>query len=136
MIVNFVETKEKRIPFSKKDCYVFREDKSFHLLQRICCWTMHKIGAFDMGETVTVTRYTIDSDVFMERIFKQQKHLLGYFNRKPKRLLIGSEDFSELMNSAEVRDVMMFNASYNYGREIYGLQVEVIPWMRGILVMP
>jgi hypothetical protein len=85
---------------------------------------------------VTVTRHIIDSDVFMERIFKQQEHLLGYFNHKPKRLLIGSEDFSELMNSDEVRNVMMFNASYNYGREICGLQVEVIPWMRGILVMP
>lgn len=97
---------------------------------------MKKLGAYDMGEKITASRHTIDTDVFMERIFKQQEHLLVHFNRKPKRLLIGSEDFAQMMDSAEMQNMMMFNASYNYGREICGLQVEVIPWMRGILVMP
>lgn len=137
MIVEFIETKDKMIRYQKNDSYAFRADRPHKWLQRLCCRIMQKLGAYDMGEKVTYTRHTIDPDVFMERIFRQAYHLEAHFNRKPKRILVGAEDFERIMNCSEIRQSFMFNASYNYGREIIcGLQVEVIPWMRGILVMP
>lgn len=136
MIVEFVQTKEMKVPFIRTGCYSFREDRGFHFIQKLCCWAMNKIGANFIDETIELTRHTIDTDVFMERIFRQKYHLEAHFNRKPKRILVGAEDFERIMNCPEIRQGLMFNASYNYGREICGLQVEVIPWMRGILVMP
>lgn len=136
MLIEFVQTKEQRTPYFRKDTYCFRKDRPYHRLQRLCCWIMAKLQAYDTGENITYTRHTIDTQTFMERLFRQQDHLLGYFNRKPTRMLIGAEDFAEMMGSEEIRQTVNFRAEYNHGREIIGLQVEVIPWMRGILVMP
>ena len=136
MIVEFLQTEEIRTTYLRKDAYVFRKDRPYHLIQHLCCWIMGKIGAFASGETVAYTKHIIDTQKFIEKLFRQHSHLVEYFNRKPKRLLIGADDFSEMMGSDEIRQMMTFQAEYNYGREIMGLQVEVIPWMRGILVMP
>ncbi len=136
MIVEFIETKETRVPYQMKDTYALRKDKPFFWLQRLCCWTMGKLGAYDVGEKITYTSHTIDTRSFVERLFRQTDHLTGHFNRRPTKILIGSEDFAEMMGSEEIRQLMNFRTEYNHGREIIGLQVEVIPWMRGILVMP
>lgn len=136
MIVEFVQTRDMRITYFKKDAFVFRADRPCKWLQRLCCWIMGKLQAYDKGETITYVRNTIDTQTFMERLFKQQDHLMGYFNRRPTRLLIGAEDFAEMMGCEQMRQQLNFRAEYNHGREIMGLQVEVIPWMRGILVMP
>jgi hypothetical protein len=134
--MEFVQTEEKRTQYFRKDAYSFRKDRPYHRLQRLCFWILQKIGAFDVGENLTYTRHTIDTQSFMERLFRQQSHLEGYFNRRPKRLLIGAEDFAVMMGSEEIRQQLIFRTEYGHGREIMGLQVEVIPWMRGILVMP
>lgn len=136
MLIEFVQIKEQRTPYFRKDAYTFCKDRPYHWLQRLCCWIMGKLKAYDSGEKIAYTRQTIDTQTFMERLFRQQDHLLGYFNRKPTRLLIGAEDFAEMMGGEEIRQMMNFRAEYNHGREIMGLQVEVVPWMRGILVMP
>jgi hypothetical protein len=136
MIVEFIETKETRIPYPIKNTYTLRKDKSFFWLQRLCCWIMGKIGAYAIGEKITYTKHIINPRSFMERLDIQRFHLVKYFDCQPTKILIGAEDFAEMMKSEEIRHLMSFRAEYNYGREIIGLQVEVIPWMRGILVMP
>ena len=136
MIVEFVQTKELKTQFFKEGTYKLRKDRPHFWLQKICCWTMKKLGAFDVGEEIRYTRHTIDTESFIDRLFKQQDHIRGYFNRRPTRLLIGAEDFAALMGTEEIRQMLNFRAEYGYNKEIMGLMVEVIPWMRGILVMP
>ena len=58
------------------------------------------------------------------------------FNYHPSRLLIGAEDFEELMHEKEISESMTFRANYYDHQEIVGLKVTVIPWMRGVLVLP
>ena len=53
-----------------------------------------------------------------------------------RRRLVGGEDFQQLMGSPEIHNVLNFSAPIGWGREIYGLKVEVIPWMRGMVVLP
>ncbi len=79
----------------------------------------------------------VDGKTFMDRLWKQKRSLVEDFRREPTTLWIGGEDYRELMNSPEVRQSFTVHAQFNYGRnEIYGLTVKVIPWMRGMLVMP
>jgi hypothetical protein len=99
---------------------------------------MEKGGSISVGEKINITRHTIDTDDFIERLLRQESNLIAHFNIRPTRVLMGTKDFSAMMNCIEIRRGLgfTFNTSYNYGREILGLRVEVIPWMRGILVMP
>ena len=73
----------------------------------------------------------------MERLWKQKRSLVESFRREPTTLWIGAEDYADLMDSPMIRESFSLCASFNYGRrEVYGLTVKVIPWMRGMIVMP
>ena len=47
-----------------------------------------------------------------------------------------AEDYADLMHEAAATQMFSFRAEYGYGREVLGMTVQVIPWMRGCLVMP
>lgn len=94
-----------------------------------------------MEETFTATHHTIDADSFMERIIKQKHNLYDGYGKIGKRLLIGSGDYCELMNDMTAKgQYFEFGANLHFAtvgrRELLGLTVEVIPWMRGVVVMP
>jgi hypothetical protein len=82
-------------------------------------------------------RTPVDAEEFMDKLWKQKRALFDQFNREPQQLIIGADDYEQMMHCENIRQLFTFNASYNYGRnEIYGLKITVIPWMRGICVMP
>ena len=99
-------------------------------------WLVKLLGGENPYESVKVTRIPIDDKEFMDRLWKQKRYLFDMFGREPKTLLIGGEDYEEMMNSPAIQQAMTFQASFHYGREIYGLTVKIIPWMRGAVVMP
>lgn len=100
-------------------------------------WLVKLLGGSNPYETCKVTRIPIDEKRFEEQLFKQRESLFRHFNREPKTLLIGAEDYEQMMDSPTILGAFRFEASYHYGRnEIYGLTINVIPWMRGVLVMP
>ena len=86
----------------------------------------------------------------MDKIVNQMHVLDGFCEAgtRPKRLLIGQGDYRRLMLSDEnpynSRPLGRFQFQGEYwtrnhqtGKpEICGLTVDVIPWMKGILVMP
>ena len=76
----------------------------------------------------------------MVRIAKQRSAVFKLLNREPKELLIGAEDYAELMRETPAHYLFDFNAQYVRGErgvaQIMGLKVRVIPWMRGVLVIP
>lgn len=100
-------------------------------------WLVKKLGGQNPFDTVRVTRVPVDGKEFMDRLWKQKRALIETFHRKPTTLLIGGEDYEELMNSPAVWQAFTIHANFNYGRdELYGLTVKVIPWMKGMIVMP
>lgn len=135
-VIDFIEHQRVVTTYERRDAFVFRKDRKYHWLQKACFWLLGKIGAYDHGETVTYVRHRIEARTFMDRLFKQRAQLLSFFNREPKRLLIGAEDYAEMMQTAPISQQFSFQAEYGRNRQICGLTVEVIPWMRGILVMP
>lgn len=72
MIIEFVQTKETKVPFIKTGCYSFRKDRGFHFIQRLCCWAMNKIGANYIDEKIELTHHTIDTNDFIDRLFRQE----------------------------------------------------------------
>ena len=100
-------------------------------------WLVKILGGTNPHDSVKVTRIVFNSDDFMSKLWEQKRYLYDHFNREHKTLLIGAEDFEEMMSTPAITQALVFSASFNYGaREIYWLTVKVIPWMRGVLVMP
>lgn len=126
-----------------KDAFEFREDRPAHWLQRLCLWTLRKLGCHASLETVKIERHVIGrkGERFTDAILRQADNLLD-FNRQPARLLIGAEDYAKLMGEPTFETGFNFHTEYNIGNgrgrrpTVCGLTVEVIPWMRGMLVMP
>ena len=122
----------KHIP----DAYMFRADCRVHWLQRACLWVLHKLDAAAQISTTEVRRVRLDGDKFMDRLWAQKRELFGQFGRDATTLLIGSEDYEELMGSPEVHHLMRFAAPYGRDWQLFALDVRVVPWMRGMVVLP
>jgi hypothetical protein len=124
--IQFVETSFDRLAYRNK-----------HWWDGLRWWLVGLLGGENPNVSVKVTRIPIDEKEFMARLWKQRRHLFDRFHREPKTLLIGAEDYEEMMDSPTIRQALRFEAEYNYGaHEVYGLKVMVIPWMRGAVVMP
>lgn len=127
--------------FIDTEKFTFRPDKKWPWLQKICFAILRKLGANSIGEVVKIERRVIDSDKFISAIYKQKAEIKELFNMCPKHLFIGAEDYSVLMREEISTMPFDFRATYAYNDEynrqqIMGLNVKVIPWMRGILVVP
>lgn len=85
---------------------------------------------------VTVKRHLIDADKFMDRLMKQKRALFDGFRKEGQRLVIGSEDYFELMSELAIYHHFNFRAEVGMSGRMMGLTVEVVPWMRGAVVMP
>jgi len=104
---------------------------------RIRWWIVKKLGGTNPYETVKVTRIPVDGKTFADRLFTQKRYIYEQFGREPVSLLMGSEDYEELMDSPEVYKMLSMTSSFNYGQhDVYDMRVTIVPWMRGILVMP
>lgn len=87
-------------------------------------------------DTVKVSTFHIDGDDFADRLFKQKRALFDTFGKEAQVILIGGEDYRELMKSPVVIQSFSFMSSFNYNRQVFGMKVKVIPWMSGILAIP
>jgi hypothetical protein len=138
--IEFVALTKLRTPFDNTEAFQFRKDRPAQWLQKVCFFVLRKLQAFYISDAVTIERHTLDAKTFMERLFKQKDGIERFFNRRPTKLLIGAEDYAELMQEVAATQMFSFHAEYvygsGYGSEILGMTVQVIPWMRGCLVMP
>ena len=135
--VEFIEWHETSRMRLVPDAYAFSEKRGWHWLQRVCLWILRKLRCQHYEEVVDVQRHVLHCESFMESIFRQNRSVQAVFNRKPTRLVIGSEDYEELMGSPEVRQyVALSGLDYHHGTTIQGLRLEIVPWMRGMVVLP
>lgn len=113
--------------------YTVRRDKPFVWLQEICCWVLNKLGAHYQVSTIAYTQHYVDISNLVDGIYKQIRILDRDRNIQGRRVLIGSEDFVKLCSAPDAQyHLTTYASSLNFG----GLTVTVIPWMKGILVLP
>jgi hypothetical protein len=116
--------------------FKLRTDKKYPFIQKICCFIMKKLGAYNQDILYEYQSTTIDTDDFIKKILEQQQELMQTYGMLPKEILIGSADYAKLMNDEDYKTKFSFGCTYHYGADIFGLKVNVIPWMEGILIMP
>lgn len=137
--VEFVEHKERRFMLPVKNHYEFKPKGRLQFLQH-WAWNLllHRFKALEQAqeEHVEYTRHVIDTNDVVERLIRQRINLLRGYNKEPTEVLIGSEDFAEMMNSPRFHHEQCFDATYYRSQQLMGLKVRVIPWMRGMVVMP
>lgn len=135
---DFLETKDGRRPFTITTAYQLRMDRPLPWLQRICCRILDKLRAHYTSEYRWLERIHIDYPTVIEAIHQQYVHLRERFNLDGKTLLVGAEDFEKIMHAPEIREYFQFHIPPKHvGHDcILGLTVQVIPWMRGMIVMP
>jgi hypothetical protein len=136
--VVFLETKPVSIFFDSQNKFEFRADKKFHWIQKILFWCLKNIGAYSKSEDIKLERYEFNTDDLINEILRQDENILNFYHHRGEKLLIGSENFSRLMNSREFNQMVTINAPYLYGSDycFYNLKITVIPWMKGMLVVP
>ncbi len=125
-------TKLRAVP----DAYMLRKDRPAQWLQRVCLFILRKLGATAQTETTEVRRVRLDGEKFIARLFQQKEELFHQFGYEPCKLLIGSADYEDLMGTPEIHHIMRFPAAYGIGNTIADLDVIVVPWMRGMVVIP
>jgi hypothetical protein len=122
------------------DTYQFRRDRGWVWLQRLALWALRKIGAQAFRDDQTVVRHTIDTRKFLDALVRQRAEIMALYHRRGERLLVGYEEFREITGIA-MENPLTFAVQYDWREPggptlVYGMRVTVIPWMRGILVLP
>ena len=116
---------------------------------RFAIWLLEKVGAWNNIEHTEYRRLTFKKDTFLERLNEKIDMFHRCERQGPKRVLIGQQDFDELMPevaqneyrpgspwSFETKIARGYKNQYGQTEVFYyGLPIEVIPTMRGILVL-
>lgn len=111
------------------------------VIARFLWSTLHKMGALasSFEEIETVTYHNLQSKVLLDEIIDLIHQTTIDFPYEKATVVIGSEDFDDLIGSPEIQDVLSYTAGpFKYGRDpqIYGCRVMVIPWLKGWAVIP
>jgi hypothetical protein len=82
-------------------------------------------------------RYDIDPKKFAERFSEADREIWNSTGRSPKKIYIGAEDYMALVDDENYPgSPFEFTVHLRQGAGAYfGVPVEVIPWMKGFLVV-
>lgn len=145
--VNFVETEPVSCLRMHNDAFSLQPLMGYIWLQRVCFWILRWIGAFHATDWTTFRRVTVDRKTSLAELFRQQLHLRGQFREGGELLLVGSEDWMEILNEAPLwHSPMAFDGEYYIStlpsydgtprQQKNRMRVCVLPWMRGMVVVP
>lgn len=137
------------------DSFALRKDRPAIWLQKICIWVLRKLKAYGQIEVTTYKTCVIGErgEHFMNNLTRHYANLHEDLWTKPKRLIIGSKTFSEVMRIEECMSIFSFQSEYKLPRDkdpddfpgkypsgpywtCYGLRVDIIPWMEGMVFLP
>lgn len=135
-VVEYVCTDIHRSPFEYKTKYEYRPDRRWRWLQKALFWLLAKLHCYATGEIVRHDRYVVDTRKFMEALYRQHQDLLGFYNLRGERLLIGPDKMSELLGLEPTSRAFTFTSEYMQDHKVMEMKVTAIPWMRGMLVLP
>jgi hypothetical protein len=103
--------------------------KAWALLHKLKALAFH----FDLKDTYTTVH--IDTDDVIRRLMESHRAVQDSLGYGGEVLLIGAEDFRELMGHPHLMESHQFVAEYSYSRRLMGLTVCIIPQMTGMVVV-
>lgn len=118
-----------------EDRFAFNKKRRFHWLQRLLLWGLAKLGCHAWDETLSVSRFR--PKAVLEALRRQRIAALKWGVDRPLEMVIGTEDFEELMGLPEFRYAFEFHVPRDHrDRKFMGMHVRVVPWIKGVVVYP
>lgn len=153
MVENYQRVDGLRTFYEKKtgylpDSFQLREDRGYVWLQKIALWVLKKLGCYAIKTEQVAVKVVIDTKKIVDKVMIQDEELAKLYHYRGSRLLVGHEEFREMCRvemshplSLSAQYIWQERAStmtepYKVTRTACGLKVTVIPWMRGVLVLP
>lgn len=141
--IYFIEgvTRERMIEHLKlANTFSYNEKKGWAWLQRLCFRFLSWRGCQHERAVTSFTRRRIDPDMVVEALFKQKRTVTEMLGRGGEIVIIGSEDYAQMMRESELGSPLCFSANYDHAagghRTAMGLRVVVVPWISGMVVLP
>lgn len=119
------------------DAYEFRPVGRLAFLQKWMWKLLKKMQALHLyyDSKIEVKRIEFREDDFIKRL---QKHYIDCFPRtQPKKIYMGPEEFQKL-SSYNMETLMSVGFTFNIGMRgysVFNVEVEVIPYMQGVLII-
>ncbi len=143
--VSFVETTQHQIPKVWPDAYTYMPQRGWAWLQRLAIRVLRWRRCHYITNVVEYRRVDVPKTGLLEAVCRQHAALRSQLDGQPAVLLIGPDDFSEAMRAMHRNsDTLMFRTiridtdGYWYDHPAYrvSLPIVVVPWMRGVLLVP
>src|SRR3546814_7696299 len=133
-----VEALESRQFVQREDRWEFKpHGRLSRLVRAAFAWAVRKghfSNAFD--ERIEFSRHVIKPDSVIEAVVRQRAEVFEVSGRHPRVLVIGADDYSDLMSAPDFRSYFEFDAKVGFGDSVCGLKVKIVPWIRGVAVLP
>ena len=103
---------------------------AWRLLKRWGCLTE---ATYEKYVTETVT---FNPSNLIESILKQRMECMRDWGTMPTQIILGDEDFAQFRMEAGRTGLMQFTMDGHGRQEFNGMRIVVVPWMRGVVVVP
>ena len=144
--VQYLATKREIRDVFLPDQYQLRPSQGYVWLQKAAIWVLKKLKCYAVKKEAIFSKITIDPYKLMEKLLAENANLAMEYNLRGERVLMGYEDFSRLNGenihfsspiSFEAPYLMSSSGDYDKWESVVcGMKITVIPWMRGILILP
>jgi len=116
----------------------FKPAGRFQWFQSFLWKCLHEFKALETVHQTrkTATRITINPPDIVEKLLRHRKAVLDRFHSEADTLIIGSEEFSELCGLPATYRLLEVNVPVGYDGRIVNMNIKVVPWMRGMLIVP
>lgn len=149
--VNFVVQDVKRVSHYSPTKFELTPSAGWLWLQRLCFWVLRKIDARSKEWTESVRSVTVHYQGFMQALAAQRGEILSQYAIEGKYLLMGPMEFAEFSTTSvflqaavgfTIPDAVYRKETdgrcfpYKTKTIVIDLNVIVLPWMKGMLVVP
>ncbi len=126
-------------PFVSLDDWHFEPRKWWRPLQRAAWWFLRKTGGVNnaIKDKTEYRRIVIDTAKVGETIM-QAIHEANMAHIRPNKVYMGPAQIDGLMSDPDYFRSMapqQFDVRMGFNRSVFGLPVQVVPWMDGVLVV-
>lgn len=111
------------------------------LRQRVAGWCWRLLHRWGCLPEATYEKYVTETVTFspanvIESILKQRMECMRDWDTMPTQIILGDEDFAQFRMEAGRTGLMQFTMDVRGKPEFNGMKIVVVPWMRGVVVVP
>jgi hypothetical protein len=139
--IQFVQVRQTKKHIEHKNAFEYNKNLGINWLQKLCFWYLKKIKAFHYSEVIDVHTVTPNQQQKIFDLVRDQiNSCYRLTGKSATTLYIGLDDIHDVLDDASIKwyaqfpikSRVSFNGEYP---NIMGLNVVVIPWMNGVLVV-